>query len=118
MIINFDWRLPDLQMGVGCLLSLREEAWGLLQGMVEHAPSPEHARRALLIGLKASAVKVRPHLGPILCCCLQLTQCKLTPSLQVTAHNACTVVWIDACPELHASCFTVLLLHNQHSGKW
>ena len=47
-----------LQMGVGCLLHLGDEAWNLLQGLVEHAPSPKHARRALLMGLQASALKV------------------------------------------------------------
>ena len=48
-----------VQMGLGCLLSLGTEAWPLLQGMLEQAPSPEHARRALLMGLHASALKVR-----------------------------------------------------------
>lgn len=48
-----------VQMGLGCLLSLGTEAWPILQGMLEQAPSPEHARRALLMGLHASALKVR-----------------------------------------------------------
>lgn len=47
-----------VQMGVGCLMHLGHEAWELLQGMVDSAPSPKHARRALLMGLQASALKV------------------------------------------------------------
>lgn len=47
-----------VQMGVGCLMHLGDEAWELLQGMVDSAPSPRHARRALLMGLQASALKV------------------------------------------------------------
>ena len=46
-------------MALGSLLSLAEEAWPLLQGMLEQAPSPGHARRALLMGLHASALKVQ-----------------------------------------------------------
>lgn len=41
-------------------MHLGDEAWEDLQGMVEHAPSPRHARRALLMGLQASALKVNP----------------------------------------------------------
>lgn len=47
-----------VQMGVGCLMHLGNEGWELLQGMVDNAPSPAHARRALLMGLKAAALKV------------------------------------------------------------
>ena len=55
-----DQLLPAAQMGVACLMHLGDEAWDDLQGMVEHAPSPRHARRALLMGLQASALKVNP----------------------------------------------------------
>ncbi len=48
-----------MQIAVGCLLHLGNEAWPILQGMLEQAPSPAHARRALVMGLKASALKVR-----------------------------------------------------------
>ncbi|DBB06293.1 hypothetical protein WJX77_007210 [Trebouxia sp. C0004] len=48
----------DDQIAVGCLLHLGTEAWPILQGMLEQAPSPAHARRALVMGLKASALKV------------------------------------------------------------
>lgn len=45
-------------------MHLGDEAWDLLQGMVEHAPSPKHARRALLMGLQASALKVSHSILP------------------------------------------------------
>ena len=48
-----------MQIAVGCLLHLGTEAWPILQGMLEQAPSPAHARRALVMGLKASALKVK-----------------------------------------------------------
>ncbi|KAL0036267.1 hypothetical protein WJX79_010808 [Trebouxia sp. C0005] len=48
----------DDQIAVGCLLHLGSAAWPILQGMLEQAPSPAHARRALVMGLKASALKV------------------------------------------------------------
>ena len=43
-------------------MHLGSEAWELLQGMVDTAPSPKHARRALLMGLQASALKVEKPL--------------------------------------------------------
>ena len=39
-------------------MTMAEGAWPLLQGMVENALSPEHAHRALLMGIHATALKV------------------------------------------------------------
>ena len=64
-----------VQIAVGCLLHLGNEAWPILQGMLEQALSPAHARRALVMGLKASALKVRADSIT----CLSLLMVKMQP---------------------------------------
>ena len=45
-------------MGVCAAVCLGDEAWPLLQSLVDSAPTPQHAHRALMLGLHASALKV------------------------------------------------------------
>ena len=87
-----------VQMGVGCLMHLGSEAWELLQGMVDTAPSPRHARRALLMGLQASALKVEkpcPPPMPLLwacCTCSHAPPAQLNITLKSHAQDFATTL--------------------------
>ena len=85
-------------MGVGCLMHLGDEAWELLQGMVDHAPSPRHARRALLMGLQASALKVNKPCPPLKCPAVALLHV-LSDPLDITPSLTCTALSCFECAE-------------------